>query len=92
MAFAHRVDSTQRAIVNALLRVGCAVCDLSSIGRGVPDLLVSRGSKMWVLECKSPKGKLRQTQIDWALAWNAPVYVVRTVEEALAVVGLVTLP
>lgn len=89
-SFGHqgRVDVNQDAIVTALRKAGCSVLSLARIGGGAPDLLVARKGQMWLLECKTDGGTLAQTQLDWINAWNSRVYTVRSIEGALAVVGL----
>lgn len=67
-------DAGQPAIVAALRAVGCSVEVLSDVGRGVPDLLVGRADRNYLLEVKSPmadtpsglsrKGASNRHQID----------------------------
>lgn len=40
------------------------------------------------MEIKTDGGTLSQSQLDWINAWNSRVYTVRSLEGALAVVGL----
>ena len=84
----HRIDGVQAEILDALHRVGCTTQSLSSIGGGCPDLLVARAGKMWLMELKSDAGELEPSQRQWSDHWNAPVYLVRTVAQALTTVGL----
>lgn len=86
MRRAAKIDLTQSSIVKALRQSGCQVQTLAAIGRGVPDLLVGRASRLWLLECKTGKGDLTPAQRAWHALW--PVHVVRTPEEALRAVGL----
>jgi len=59
----HKTDETQDAIVDALLAAGCLVQSLATVGMGCPDLLVQdRQSRLWLVECKSPGGKLTDHQ------------------------------
>lgn len=90
-SFGHqgRVDVNQDAIVTALRKAGCSVLSLARIGGGAPDLLVARKGQMWLLEVKTDGGTLSQSQLDWINGWNSQVHTVRSVEGALAVVGLV---
>jgi hypothetical protein len=99
---AHRVDATQGDIVEALRKVGAFVLDLSGVGGGCPDLFVAfRGYRpaaycpghleVWswagFLECKTPGGRLRPGQRHFITECPLPVRVVRSTEEALAVIG-----
>lgn len=64
---------------------------LHTLGRGVPDLLVARHGGMWLFELKDgdkPPSKRRLTsdEIRWIDEWAAPVYVVESVEDAIAIV------
>lgn len=89
-------DANQPTIVAALKAAGCAVVDLSSIGKGCPDLLVGRGGITFLVECKGdPKvthrrGRLELTddQVAFCAAWRgAPIHVVHSIDEALDAVG-----
>lgn len=85
----RRTDANQAEIVAALRKVGCYVMDLSHVGRGCPDLLVSDRQKiLHVMEIKTAKGKLNKRQQEWHAQWQGPCHVVRSVAEALAAVGI----
>lgn len=97
-----RPDVGQAAIVAALRTVGCSVEILADVGRGVPDLLAGIRGTNFLLEVKSPRGgrgkrglgsgktahqvELNATEQKWHAAWRGQVSVVRSVEDALAVV------
>ena len=85
-----RIDQNQPEIIAALEAVGCLVMDLSPIGGGCPDLLVSFRDTLYLLEVKNPKtrGKLNKLQQAWHENWKGrPVSVVYSVEEALHAIG-----
>jgi hypothetical protein len=86
---ASKVDANHDQIVTALQAAGATVQSLAPIGRGCPDALASKGGAMWLFEFKNPKGKdeVNEAQKKWHIAWQAPVYVVRTPDEALRVIG-----
>ncbi len=89
MRRASRTDGNHAAIVAALRCVGCLVADCSRVGHGFPDVLIlHRGTCQLVLiEIKTLKGKRTPDQVRFeARGW--PVQIVRSVEEALAVVGI----
>ena len=89
----RRVDGNHREIVDALRQAGCPVIDISSLGGGAPDIIVLRRDKSITLfEIKNPAthGKLNALQESWHLQWAGAVHVVRTVEEALRLAGVVT--
>jgi Holliday junction resolvase len=90
---AKRVDGNHAEIVEALRVYGCAVQSLAAVGHGVPDLLVARNGRWYVMEVKdgSKPPSARKLTPDEA-AWHerfgrhAVVSVVETVEDALAAV------
>lgn len=89
MRRAAKVDANQAAVVKALRRVGCSVQSLAAVGAGVPDLLVGRNGRTWLLEVKDGSKvksaqKLTLAQVDWHSTWRGtPVAVVSSVVEAL---------
>lgn len=70
MRWAAATDANQAEIMRALRKVGLSVVDLSRVGQGVPDLLVSDGSQMWLVEVKIPGAKMNRRQKDWHLLWK----------------------
>jgi len=85
---AAKVDANQAEIVAALRAVGVSVQSLATVGKGCPDLLAARGADTWVIEVKGPKGKLTPDQIEFLKNWRGVVHIVRTVDEALSIVGV----
>lgn len=93
MRRAARIDENQRAIVQALRNSGCSVQSLVSVGKGCPDLLVGFAGDNFLIEIKNPSKpkadqQLTEAQIIWHEHWRGTAHGVRTVEEALSVVGL----
>lgn len=92
MRRAAKIDTNQRAIVEALRAAGCSVQPLHTVGHGVPDLLVGHGRQNYLLEIKRtgpPSArKLTEDEDKWHLAWMGQVATVQTIEEALHAVGL----
>ncbi len=89
MRLRARTDGNHKDIVKALRQAGCAVMDLSRVGAGCPDLLVSRGGENWLLEVKLgtlPPSKRKRTpaQVKWHAAWRGRVLIVGSVAEALS--------
>ena len=89
MSHWKKVDHNQADIVSALRSVGVSVQSLASIGKGCPDLVAARHEKAWMIEVKGPKGKLTDDQIEWIGNWRGVVHVIRTVDEALQLVGVI---
>lgn len=83
---AARVDKNQAEIVDALRQNGWFVQHLHAVGKGCPDLVISRLSPIfgeWThfVEVKSPGGKLTPDQIEWHERFPGDVLVVHSVEE-----------
>ena len=92
MRRAAKIDDNQPEIVKALRKIDALVTLLSGVGDGVPDLLVWYRDKWSLLEVKDgakpPSArKLTPDQAKWhALHKDARVFVVSSVEEAIAAV------
>jgi hypothetical protein len=93
--FSPTRDKNEPAIIKALVAVGCTVTRLHE--PGVPDLLVGYHGETFLLEVKGSLGKkggsssvsLTPTQEKWWSAWaGARPVIVRSVEEALAAIGV----
>lgn len=89
MRRASRIDENHAAIVRALREVGCSVLSLAALGHGAPDLLVGFRGRNVLVEVKRPKGKLNDQQEAFRWLWRGDLCVVRSIEEALLVVGVV---
>lgn len=83
-------DANQAEIVEALRKAGASVLDLADVGHGCPDLLVGYAGRDWLIlmEIKTPTGKLTPDEVLFAQTWHGHVYVVRSIDEALAVIGI----
>jgi hypothetical protein len=80
--YAKRRDGNEHEIVDALEKIGCLVHRLDW-----PDLLIQRGKDNFLMEVKTKRGKPTDFQkIMKEYGWK--VDVARTVDEALAVVGI----
>jgi Holliday junction resolvase len=84
-----KVDANQGQIVDALRAIGVSVQSLASIGKGCPDLIAAKGDKCWVVEVKGEKGRLTPDQEKWIGNWRGTVHIIRTVDEALKLVGVI---
>lgn len=84
-----KVDANQEEIVDAFRRGGASVLSLADMGQGCPDLLVGYQGKNYLVEVKTPEGALNAYQVQWHnLFWNGQVCIVRTVDEALKLLGV----
>jgi hypothetical protein len=93
---AAKVDSNHADIVKALRKVGAFVQSLATVGDGCLDLLVAYQGHWHVIEIKDgtkPPSQRRLTpdQVRWisVLDTRAPVYVVKSVDEAIACLNAV---
>ena len=75
-----RRDQNEPEVIQALEAVGAQVWQLS--GRAIPDLLAWYRGRPFVMEVKTEKGKQKPSQV------GTPWPIVRTVEQALATIGV----
>ena len=93
MRYARHKDENHASIVTALRAAGASVEAIESGKAGLPDLLVGCCGVDQLVEVKPLVGEtrrreLRDTQVTWARQWRGrPPVVVRTVDEALALVA-----
>jgi len=85
-------DDNQAEIVRALQKAGCSVLSLAETGNGCPDLIAGRQNRNFLLEVKGEKETLTPRQRGWHHLWRGQVATVRTVDEALIVVGAINIP
>ena len=83
---ARRRDATEKAICDALEAFGAEVMKIS--GAGLPDLFVCYRGHWTPLEVKSAAGGLTALQRERATSGRPLIPVARTVEQALAVIGV----
>lgn len=93
MRRAARVDANQTEIVAALRRLGASVAITSMVGSGFPDIVVGFRGQNYIIEIKDgnkPPSKRRLTKDEqrWHNLWRGTVYVVSSIDEALAVIGI----
>ena len=82
-------DKNHGEIQTALEAIGCGVLDTSSLGGGKPDMVVCRIMLNGVLmtrylEVKTEDGKVSQQQHDFHKRWPAPIDIVKSPAEAVA--------
>lgn len=85
-----KADGNQAEIVRALVAVGCSVTWIRGVhSPGAPDLLVGHAGRTYLMEVKAKKGRRLPSQKHWWANWRGgPLVEVRTIEEALAAIGL----
>lgn len=80
---ARKRDANERAIVDALGRVGAAVFPISA--KGAPDLLVYYRGRFYAAEVKTRTGKTTAAQDARGAGRLWPIW--RTVDDALKTIG-----
>lgn len=96
MAYAKKVDSNQKNIVEALRQIpGVSVAVTSSLGEGYPDLTIGRQGKTYLVEIKdgdkSPsKRKLTDDEQQFKDNWTGHYAVCNNLEEVLNAIGITT--
>ena len=83
---AKRTDVNQKDIMKALKMLGATVVDLSSVGKGCPDILVGFNCKTYLIEVKRDnKAKFTPQQLQFNENWRGGVMErIETVEQALS--------
>jgi hypothetical protein len=81
----HQLDANHRTIRAGLEAVGATVDVKAPL-----DLLVGFRGVNYLIEVKTAKGKLRPSQDAFLARWKGHAAVVRTLPEALAVIGVLT--
>jgi Holliday junction resolvase len=75
-------DKSESLIIEGLRQAGYSVYPLSQAG--LPDLLVGRHGKTYLIECKSRYGKLTAAQINFYDEWDGtPLIIAYSLEDAL---------
>jgi len=82
MRRAARTDANHAAIRDLLVRCGCSVQSLAAVGKGVPDLLVGRFRRTYLVEVKTDRGELTDDQALWHARWRGQIVVLRSVMDA----------
>ena len=81
---AAKVDANQSEIVECFRKLGFSVQTLHTVGQGVPDLLIGKHGKNWLIEVKDGvKKKLTCDQEKWHSEWKGQVAVICTIQQAL---------
>ena len=92
-SWAKRIDANQNDVVKGLRKVGASVCILSSMGKGVPDLLVGYQCKNFAIELKDGdktelEQQLTEDEKKWHLSWKGQVSVCNALLECYYLIGV----
>lgn len=69
--YKKRVDENQKTIVHTFIALGASVLNLSTVGRGCPDLLIGYRGKSVLVEIKrDPKASFTDPQIKFMQEWK----------------------
>lgn len=77
MKYKRKTDVNHVEIIKELRAANFTVVDLSAVGSGIPDLLVSRNKRTYLVEIKSTTGILNTLQKEFRKSWQGKIYVVR---------------
>lgn len=88
MRRAAKVDINQTEIVEYLRSIGASVSITSAIGKGFPDLVVGFKGRNYLVEVKTPKGKLTEDQYAFAGNWKGQIAIVRGIVDAADLLGI----
>ena len=90
---AKRVDSNQSEVVKAFRKLGCWVFDLSAVGKGLPDLLISVPPHHVLALCeikdgeKSPsRRKLTKAEEEFHEECPSMVWIIKDLEDVRTLV------
>lgn len=86
--YSAKRDGNESEIKDALRTAGCTVVELSV--EGVCDLLVGLNGINYLIEVKNGKNDLTDAQIKFFEEWEGQCAVVRTIDEALQVIGRIS--
>ena len=78
-----RRDANHSEIVNALRGIGASVLDLADVGNGGPDIAVGLRGETFLLEIKTPQGKMTRDEMNFMAEWRGHYMIVRNVEQAI---------
>ena len=86
----NRVDLNQNDIVNTLRSIGASVHITNQVGHGFPDIVVGWFGRNFLFEIKNDRaqGRLTPDQIDFHERWKGSVHVIRSLQEAFAILGI----
>jgi hypothetical protein len=88
-AVISKPDGNQATIVATLRAAGASVTITSMVGGGFVDLVVGFRGSTFLVECKNPNGRGRNSltpaEVEWFKSWKGgPAAVVNSPEEALS--------
>ena len=79
----RKADTNHKQIADAFRKMGYSVADTHEHGNGFPDFIAAKDGYNHMIEVKSETGKLTPAELRFAEKWQAPIYVIRSVEQAI---------
>lgn len=84
-----RTDHNHQTIINELKNIGFTVMDLSSVGKGCPDIMAGFRGKNYLFEIKNPlksksQRKLTKDQELFHGTWRGQVHVITCLEDIVS--------
>ncbi len=92
MTYARRVDGSHAEVRDTLRRLGFTVEDTSRFGGGFPDLIACRCGRLYFVEVKTARGKLRASQVEFKQRWRDHYFVLRSTADVLRWAGVTERP
>lgn len=84
MRYRARIDKNQPSIVKELRKLGFSVLCLHQLGKGVPDLLIGKDGRNYLIELKSSdKGKLTTDEAQFFQDWKGNAIVATSIEDII---------
>jgi Holliday junction resolvase len=86
----RRVDENQKTLVHTFIALGASVLNLSTVGRGCPDLLIGYKGKTVLVEIKrDEKAKYTEPQVKFMQNWKGgPVCRIDSVDAAIRLIKM----
>lgn len=85
--FKKKVDSNQAQIIADLKKIGVSVLNLSRVGGGCPDILVGWQGKNILIEIKTAKGNLNDSQIEFFEQCKGLKFVCKSINEIIEIIN-----
>ena len=88
--YKKRVDENQKQIVHTFIALGSSVLNLSTVGRGCPDLLIGYRGKSVLVEIKrDSKATYTEPQIKFMQEWRGgPISRIDSVDAAIRLIKM----
>lgn len=88
--YKKRVDENQKQLVHTFIALGASVLNLSTVGRGCPDLLIGYRGKSVLVEIKrDEKAAFTEPQIKFMQNWRGgPISRIDSVDAAIRLIKM----